>query len=256
MNKKNFHKWLSRTHKWLGVLIGLQVLIWSVSGLVIAITPRSVVEGAPVLHRTHPVSAVSPAVLSEVVSQYRPIFLQLRQLGKRTILSAVFSDGHRERYDASTGAQLGPVSEPYVRTVAADYLADDATITAVRFRNDRPFGYPGPLPVWEVWSSSESTPTLYANAETGEILFYATARTQIYEFFKRLHMMDYTDRQMNNRLVVICSAVASLFCVTGLALLPYRIRRGKGRKLRRAKQATTLAGGVRIKQLALKFWPR
>jgi len=46
MTKRNFWKYLTRAHKWAGLVLGIQILLWFASGLFMALFPIDEVRGS------------------------------------------------------------------------------------------------------------------------------------------------------------------------------------------------------------------
>lgn len=216
---------LRRYHIWLGWLVGLPILLWCLSGLVMVIKPISEVRGekllrpAPALALTAP--PVPPAIGPRPVSS---ILLEQRDDGPRWVVR--YEGGGARLADPATGRLLGPVlAADAARIVSARYTGK-ARITAVdRTSAERPpLDLRRKVAAWRVTMSDGTR--FYLDAATGEVLARRTRFWRFYDFMWGIHIMDPGGREdTNNPWVIGFGALAFLTSLLALFLLPTTIRR-------------------------------
>lgn len=236
------HKTISRIHKLVGLVIGLQIVLWISGGVVMSFFDIERVRGE------HLIAAPAPQILSPDVlppalaplAEGRELrSVQLERRLDRAVAELVFADGGRLIADAASGERLSPFGEGDIRAIAAADYAGDAGIAAVLLiERDPPIEYRNRLPVWRVEIDDEEGTRLYVSPETGRVLARRNDVWRLYDFFWMLHIMDYQGREdFNHPLLIGAGLLAFLLATSGLPLLYFRLRRrdfGLSRKRRRS----------------------
>src|SRR5215204_4233870 len=100
---------LRRWHTWLGWLVGLPVLFWVVSGLVMIAKPIDEVRGEHLMREMAPVRLTAPLIPPAVQGvALKALALEQRATGPRWVI--MLPDGTHRLADPATGALLPPVS--------------------------------------------------------------------------------------------------------------------------------------------------
>jgi hypothetical protein len=237
------------THKWLALVIGVQVLLWIAGGVVMSVLPIEQVRGE---HKIAP----SPDPSFDVPA---PIDLAgafsasgLDTLDRATLTRAapglvwrLRSAQHEVTVDALTGRVLSPFDAQAARRIAeADYAGPGAVLD-VEHLKQAPDEYGGPAPVWRVRFDDRDATTLYVDPDSGRVRARRSTTWRFYDLFWRLHVMDYDDgADFNHPLLIAASAIALLVAVSGLVLLVLRMRRSLQvqRGIRRRRRARMEAG--------------
>lgn len=218
---------LRRYHIWLGWIVGLPFLAWTVSGLVMVARPIEEVRGTPLLAAAAPLPggfepappAIGPRPVSSLVLEARPD-------GPKWLVR--YADGEARLADAATGRLLPPLAAgEAVRLVEARYRGK-ARVSAVdrTSRESPPLDLRRPIDAWRVTMSDGTR--FYVNSATGEIAATRTAWWRFYDFMWGLHIMDLKTREdTHNPLVIGLGALALLTTLMALVLLPLTIRRRK-----------------------------
>lgn len=232
------HLWSARLHKWLALIVGVQVALWVVSGLFMTLYPIERVRGEHLTRAPAPPVLGAPAVLPDDAGLDVASF-RLAQYGGRPVVVAE-ADGTRTLHDAYTGERIAAPDEARIRELAREaYLGEGDVASVRRIETDAPIEYRGALPVWQVVFDGSQALHLYLDVGSGEIVARRTRLWRIYDVMWMLHIMDYDERvDFNNPLVRIASALAVVVALSGLVLLPYRLLRGGfRRRLRRPARA-------------------
>ena len=246
----NLHKFSGLVHKWMGLLVGLQVLLWIAGGLVMSWFEIERVRGE------HNISQVEMAPLpgdqtlwpvSQILAAAgRPAAsVTLRRLDDRLVydLAEPREPGANPReepshalFDAKTGQRLSPLPAETALVLALADFAGTADAEAPQLLEAHNLEYRGPLPVWRVVLGDQEDTRLYVSPQTGRIVARRNAVWRLYDFFWMLHIMDYENRtNFNNPLLIFFSITAFLFALTGIVLIFYRFTRRDFAWLRRPR---------------------
>ena len=213
-------------HKWLSLVIGLQLLLWLLSGLVFNLLDPERVKGRHLARLPAPVSFDgAPTLLSheDMLALYDGQAVQTMVLDRllERIVYRVTLAGGSELRDAVSGRAVA-VSAALARAIAErDYAADTVAIKAIAkieaptLETRRHRG-----PVWQVTIDDDDNTTLYVSATDGRLLERRNDTWRIFDFFWMLHIMDYQGRQNFNHLLVIGAAGVCLWlALSGWLLL-------------------------------------
>jgi uncharacterized iron-regulated membrane protein len=229
-------------HRWLGLVIGVQLAAWCVGGLVFATHDIAWVRGeagrargeAPALDlarvRIAPAEAAARLAGAGAITQVvvRPF------LGR-----PVYEISHGDDVslvDAETGALLSPVDRDTAIAIArADRAGSPEIREAVLLERDPPSEYrEGALPAWRVVIDDGEDTHVYVAARTGRITARRNDAWRRFDFFWMLHTMDYRGRDdFNHPLLIVAAAAAVVALGSGYWLWGIRLYR------RRRRQAAT-----------------
>lgn len=219
---------LRRVHVWLGWLVGVPVLFWTLSGLVMVLKPIDAVRGAD--RRAAPATLAPPATLVPPRAAAPLSSLTLEAQGGRTVWIATFPGGAR-RADPATGAWLPGVTAAEARALGETGYTPASPVAAVtRTPADRPpLDLRKPRPAWRV-AFADGT-HLYVDADTGQIVALRTRWWRLYDWMWGLHIMDLRGREADSHpLLIGFAALALVTTVLALVLLPLTGRRRRSRE--------------------------
>ena len=214
--------WLRKIHKWVGLAIGLQFVLWAISGTAMALLDMETVAGGPRPAIAETEIASAPEAWSSIVRQLGPAKvegLRLKILLARPVVE-VRADQTTQMFDARTGDRvtidtyaaraIAQAGHPdHARPVAATLLAEPT----LPVREHEP-------PIWEVEFKDDGASTYYVSAQTGALLERRNDTWRWWDFFWMLHNMDYTDRtSFNHPLIITVGFAMGWLAVTGFWLL-------------------------------------
>jgi hypothetical protein len=215
-------------HKWFGLILGLQFLIWSLSGAVMALLDHHKVSGEhAVLAAAMPAAAPSPSPLTAVQAAVgAPILkLELKALFDRWVYQATTAEGVR-LLDAATLQPIA-VDQPLARTLAVARYSGSAPVESVRLVDDSTHETRDMArPVWRVAFADADHTALFVSRATGEMLGVKTDTWRAWDIAWMFHIMNYGDRQsFNHPLIVTVATGVAWLALSGLILLFRAFRR-------------------------------
>ena len=220
---------LRRIHIWLGWLIGIPVLLWVVTGLIMVARPIEVVRGEGLV--SDPPWLVSGTRPLVPLIGPRPVAsLTLEQRGRGPVWVVRYSDGGSRLADATTGMLLPALTAAdAAEAVRSRYTGKSPIVSVSRTSaEDPPLELRKKTAAWRV--ALEDGTRFYVNSDTGEIMARRTGWWRIYDFMWGLHIMDLKTREdTHNPLVIGLGILALVTTVLALVLLPMTIRRRRRR---------------------------
>ncbi|MEO1251021.1 MAG: PepSY domain-containing protein [Pseudomonadota bacterium] len=218
-----------RVHIWVGLLLGVQILLWMASGVVMSWYSIGFIRG----EHTAPVAApleLNPETYASpggVIAQLGAVHsLELRTLDGRPVYETKGPLGPA-LFDARSGDPV-LIDEALVNRLARSQYVGEGALAVVEMVDDPGIEYrgAGPLPVWRAQFDDKINTRLYISPATGEIVRRRNDAWLFYDFFWMLHIMDYTDRSdFNSPLLKTASAAGLIFSASGLAMLFFRSSR-------------------------------
>ncbi len=229
--KKKLNKWSTFFHKWLGLAIGIQVVLWVLSGLIMVWWDIEVIRSEHNIadQPAFEISATDAILPVQTIVQRagKPAqTVTLRALGGKPVYQADFEDGQSSIYDAATGELLTPISENKALELALLDFKPETSPAAPVWLTETNDEYRRDVPVWFVDMMDEEGTHIYVSPQTGQIVGRRSDVWRLYDFFWMLHIMDYENRtNFNNPLVTWASIFALVFSVTGIVMLFFRFKR-------------------------------
>ncbi|QDH34015.1 PepSY domain-containing protein [Porphyrobacter sp. YT40] len=231
-------RWSYSKHQWLGLIGGISLLVWGLSGL----THIAMVLFGPQQ------AEFMPPVATVALEGARPI---AQTLAKKGIAEAVAvktvpapggevlwqvtpaADGARRYFRPADGSEVTGGDRAQAEFLARHYLATDRAISSARLQTEFDADYPWVnrlLPVWKLEFAGDDGLTAYVHTETSSLAAVNnTTKTRLQSVFRALHTWEWVPPGMDwLRVVVIALMVGSLLALglTGIAML-VTVRRKK-----------------------------
>jgi uncharacterized iron-regulated membrane protein len=226
-----------KTHKWLGLFIGLQVVIWSLSGVYMTVVHIDAIHGDHLVRHQPSASIEASGLLDPLSLAAANGADNVRLAWVRNQPAYVLKAQARELVvDATTGRPVAQLSEAEIRAIAkATYTGTDA-IASAKLITEIPGEIRGRKPpLWRVEFDHWNQPTLYFSPTTGQLLTRRHELWRVFDFVWMLHIMDYDEREnVNNMLLRIFTWGAVLMALSGIWLLFYSFHKKKKKKAARA----------------------
>ncbi|WP_374514933.1 PepSY domain-containing protein [Brevundimonas sp.] len=220
----------TQLHKWVALVVGVQVLSWVAGGLVMTAIPIETVRSE------HHLRDVAPAALPAAALQALPdaartlpgglagAALKSTPRGPAWVITPV--DGEAVTLAAETGRPFGPLtSAEAARLAARAYTGEGRAVSAVHLA-EAPAETGRTGPIWRVEFSDRERTAFYLSPETGEVVTRRSAVWRFYDFFWRLHVMDWKNGEdFNHPLIVVTTFLTLSVVITGFILLWIRLAR-------------------------------
>jgi len=225
----NLPFWVRRAHKWIGLVIGVQALLWMVSGVYMTAISLEVIHGDHLAHVfDEPLVRNAQRIDIEQLAKLHPGFESLKLktfLGKEVY--ELKQAGKTRLVDASSGVLLSPLGREQIVTRAKDIYQGEAQIREVTWITQAPQEVAKrPVPMWAVRFDDRADSTLYFSPDSGDLLARRHNLWRWFDFLWMLHIMDYDTRDdVNNTLLRAAAGVGLAFALSGAWLVFYSFRR-------------------------------
>ncbi len=227
-------------HRWAGYLVAWQVLAWVLGGLLFAWLPfQGWVKSADVLVKPQQsLPADWPRALDGLAA--RGPLLSVHSVATAAGPALKLRDAEGERWLSAAGGELArPDAASIERYARSLYRGAGALVSVQRLaESPRKLGIVRELgdrnDAWLASFGDRLGTRLYFDARSGELLAARNDVWVVYDFFFRLHVMDYEGGEdFNNTLLRVASVAAMALVATGLTLTVLALRR-RWRRRRKA----------------------
>ena len=217
-------RWLVLIHRYLGVVLGLLMLAWCLSGMVMLFVAYPSLSQDERLARLPPIDWGRCCAFGEAVAPTARVeAAAIEQLAGRPVLRLRLDEGRRQVIDLSNGRPIGPVgsleaaavAEPWGRPAAIATVIRDQWTVSGEFNRARPF--------WRIRLADPAATDLYVSQVSGQVVQRTTASSRIWNWLGAVpHWLYPTILRQDGKLwtqVVIWTSLAGLFLtVIGLYL--------------------------------------
>ncbi|MEZ0542751.1 hypothetical protein [Fibrella arboris] len=235
--KRTWHLRIRKTHRYLGLFIGVQFLLWTVGGLYFSWSNLDNIHGDHLKRSTagFPVSQllVSPSVpLKELqrkgidtvlnVGMIDVLNQPLYQLSYRMQHGNGHVMTHMQLADAKTGKLRGPLTKAEAIALAQQRFNGPSVVERIEYltTTDGHHEYrEKPLPAYAITFRQPTHSTVYVAAQLGTVQSVRTDPWRVFDLLWMLHTMDYEGRDdFNNGLLRAYSLLGLLTVSSGFAL--------------------------------------
>ncbi len=218
-------------HKWVALIIGLQIAIWIAGGVVMSVIPIEKVRGEhkvaePMVRRFDPTKIISLEIAAENAGLITVKEAKLGAVLDNPVWRLTDMADELITIDAFDGTVLSPITKELAQKIATADYSGKGQIVDVVWNEDPPGEYGPGTPVWIAQFNDRDNTTLYVNPNSAEVRGRRSTTWRFYDFFWKLHIMDYDDGEnFNNNLLRVASFLGLLVAFSGLTLLFIRTRR-------------------------------
>lgn len=239
--------WMRRIHKWLGLIIALQFVLWMASGLMMALLDKDTVQGHQ--YRVHaqdalrlwPVDAIPIEDIISISGREAHVINSAWLLDRPVY--QLFDGDSFHIYDALDASAVEIDADIARSIAAASYAGPGAAQTPLLLeRTLEARAYPGRS--WRVDFDDPEETTVYLSAQTGDVLVHRNRTWRLFDVFWMLHIMDYTERANFNNPLVIGMGIGGLWmALSGVWLLvaSFRVSEFVPRRWRRTHEISVLS---------------
>jgi Cu(I)/Ag(I) efflux system membrane protein CusA/SilA len=217
-------------HKWLMLFLGVQFVIWSVTGAYMVFFNIDYIHGDTLVknHQTKMSTQNIKLSLTKLVARYPEA---------KNIEMGIFIDQEVYRFtdnelkvlvSATTGKQLSPLTESEAIIAAKHLYTGSGSVESVELIKDNPpfelsRRVHSALPAWRVNFDDLGSPALYISATNGKLLAKRHNFWRIFDWMFNFHAMDYIDGAIDNWLLFWTTLFGIFASITGLILMYFRV---------------------------------
>jgi hypothetical protein len=224
LNLVRVSSWL---HKWLALVVGVQMLFWVASGLFFAVFP---IERVRSEHRiahaeAAPLSLTAPAADIAALLPEAPTRLTYeRTAAGEAVAVAEFPERRPIMIDLEDWRVTSPLDADAAALIAQTYVAGAPRVHEVRLVTEESPEYRGVLPAWRIAFEDAEGLAVYVAADTGRVTARRSDLWRVYDALWALHIMDWRDHEnFNNGLLILASFMSLVMATAGIVLIPYRL---------------------------------
>ncbi|PKV66311.1 PepSY domain-containing protein [Pontibacter ramchanderi] len=248
--KRRTHLRIRKTHRYLGLITGIQFVMWTIGGIYFSFSDIDEIHGD--LQRKpggmalpHNTELVSPAMVmaqlptNALVTSVKVIDIlgkphyQIAYHENTDHTSAASSEtGHNhgqvrartQLAEAATGKLRPALTEQEAIELARQNFVDVAAVAKTEYVTDENINghheYRGSsLPAWAVTMEHPTKTTVYVAAEQGVVTKFRNDKWRVFDFLWMLHTMDYQGRDnFGNLLLRVFSIAGIVTILSGFAL--------------------------------------
>jgi len=211
---------------------GIQVLIWSISGLYMTLIDIEIIHGDHLVKMNQP-QVINPSKLvpinQSVIDEYPDIqSVTLNQYFDQIVYEVKLKN-HQLILDATTGKLKSPLLKEVIKQQADLIYAGEASIKHIKLLPVSPVEIGGSKrPIWKVSYDDWLDSTLYFHPQSGQLIKKRTDLWRVFDFFWILHIMEYAGSSgFEGFLFRFFSITSLLMALFGSSLLYYRLKRGE-----------------------------
>ena len=214
--------WLRKIHKWVGIVIGVQFLIWAISGAAMALISMDEVAGGEKAVQAEPAPLPTARGWSTIQRQLSGEGIQavgLRAMPDSQAIEVKISGGVK-LFDATSGLPM-VIDRAKAAAVARATHPDGLEPTRVTPLTDLTLAVrEHELPIWRADFADAKHSSYYVSGTTGAVLERRNDSWRWWDFFWMLHNMDYAKRtSFNHPLIIMVGFAMAWLAVTGFWLL-------------------------------------
>lgn len=234
------HKTARTLHKWLMLFLGLQFVIWSVTGTYMVFMHIDYIHGDSLI--SNPQTKINPDKLEYSLAKLLQTYPKAEQISVGKLMQqdvyrfAIPTKTATQQLmlNAQTGERLSPLNQTTAIALAQYYYLGNEPITDVSLLTDNPpFELSTRhLPAWRINFDHFSAPSIYISADSGLVVAKRHAFWRLFDWMFRFHVMDYGDaEEIDNQLLFWIALISTLAAVSGLTLTYFRVlRRTKNKR--------------------------
>lgn len=245
--RKNTNYYIRKTHRYLGVFLGIQFLLWTIGGLYFSWSNLDKIHGDYLVTKKGGLSIskdiISPAsILSAIKND------ENAQISKVEVVDVLgepyylfhLSNGELQLFSATTGQLREQLAESEAIAIAKEYITFEAEIKDVQLLTSVGKNHEyreRHLPAWAITFDYESQPVIYIDAITGQFERVRHNGWRIFDWLWMMHTMDYETRDnFGNWLLKGFSIMGLITVLSGFLLfgVSYNKREFKLPKLKKS----------------------
>jgi len=229
MKRKNNKYYIRKTHRYLGVIIGVQFLFWTVSGLYFTWTDLDEIHGDHFIKEQLSINSINSNELNLSNDSFNIESLELKFIANE----AYFWVNDSVLVHSRNGKIKPKLTAKEAQLIARDRVKAEFEIQSVDLltETDAHHEYRGRnLPVWQVKFSGDDSIIAYVDAQNGDFKTVRHRDWRWFDFLWMTHTMDYKSRDDFNNILIRAFSLFGLLTVCSGFLLFFVTTKKKPRK--------------------------
>jgi len=230
---------IRKAHRYIGLIIAIQLLAWTLGGIWFAWNDIDKIHGDH-LRDTKKATALIPKVS---VQKAIEILTDFKSLNSITVIQVLSTPVYRISYqtnkstneitmvDGSTGELVPEITQKQAIEISQGVAGFQAKILSIELitATDAHHEYRSkPAPAWAITYDYPESPTFYVSTQLGTVTAVRHTSWRIFDFLWMLHTMDYQTRDdFGNWLIKIFSLIALITAVSGIVLFVISSRKSR-----------------------------
>ncbi|AZG75039.1 PepSY domain-containing protein [Shewanella livingstonensis] len=225
---------IKKLHKWASVIVGIQLLLWLVSGLYFNLMDHNKAQGLTYQHNTHAKVALDAHSLLEpkaILSSFKPsVSLNIVTLLGKPYYLLTHEKGLYNHHDTLVDAYLGTavlIDAPLAQKLARESYSGEAEISSTRLLVPPLDDFPKQQnDTWQINFADDIATSVYIEAQSGQLVGHSDEHKRLAEVFFMLHFMDYfNEGGFNNIPIKIFAFITLWLTFSGLIWVIDMLRR-------------------------------
>ena len=215
----------SWTHKWLALIVSVQVLFWVGSGLFFAIFPIEQVRSEHRIVHQHAAALSAPVQdVSALLPEAPTRVTYERDAAGEPMAVAEFAERRPILIDLNDWEVASPLTADAAAQIARAYTTGSPRVRERILVTEETPEYRGPLPAWRVAFEDAEGLAVYVAADTARVTARRSDLWRVYDALWALHIMDWRDHEnFNSGLLILTSFTTLIVVLAGFVLFPYRM---------------------------------
>ncbi|WP_310991201.1 PepSY domain-containing protein [Aequorivita marina] len=214
-------KWIRKAHRYLGIFLGIQFLMWTISGMYFSWTDIDEIHGDQFKKEKPRQTAFSNLLGTEQLASEEPIqTLKLLEIANEPY----YWINEANLFSAKTGNVKKGITKAEAKEVANRYMLPDLEISGIKRieKVDAHHEYRGrPLPAYEISYKTPQNLKAYVAIENGAFQTVRHRNWRWFDFLWMTHTMDYQGRDNFNTIILRAFSLLGLITVLSGFLLWY-----------------------------------
>ena len=209
---------IRKTHRYLGIFIGIQFLFWTLSGLYFSWTNIDDIHGDQYRIEYKPKAFSNLLSPSQLDSALVVKSIQLKNISNKPY----YWVNNEKLYNAETGILKTGISKEEAKDIASQYMISDLKIKDIRLINetDKHHEYREKLlPAYVISYEEENNLKAYISIVDGTFQTIRHRDWRWFDFLWMTHTMDYEGRDNMNNIILRCFSLLGLITVMSGFLL-------------------------------------
>lgn len=231
---------IRKIHRYLALIVGLQLLFWSLGGLFFSIIPISEIHGNHLKAEkvgTDWSRAQAVKSMAEIYAEIENQGFRIEDIAKANLepIDGVFyyhielTKNRNLWINGLSGKAKPRYSDADIAKIASAKANNAGNVVEVKWitQTGKDSEYRGkPLPAYRVVFDGSDNLHMYLDGYTGKINSMRTSNWRIFDFFWMLHVMDYQTRDsFNHWLLQLFAFLAVITSLSGIVLWVVSYRR-------------------------------